>query len=507
MDVLPVIAAAPTPILPTDAASAAGFGALLDGLLASVVTDAKDTATPDAEALPTDVPLAGDEPGQDMAAAATLPSVLGVPTISLATATLLPWALPATPEAAPPMTPNDAIAATPATAAVAATPTSAAVAATPASAAVAATPGDGAAAPADVTAPPTTTAAPSAAPADPSPTPVPEASRNTAAPDAPVSVTVAPLPSGTPPTAVPPGPVATPRGDAAPVADAAATPTTTRPPTAAPPDAPAPAEAGTAAVTLAATQAVPETAQAVTPPRAKATRAAKESAAEPPAATEATPVPLREVAMPSPATIVPRAAPIAEPATRPTILPVEAPSGATAEASGPTRHPIAAEMPAPAAFATAALVTPSDAPPPPAEARPAPVAWPARQVAPFAVSLALGGDDRISLTLDPAELGRVEVEIERRGAEQHISLRAERAETLALLQRDRGELERALASTGFGGDAEGRAPTLSFSLGGEGAARDQRQRPERGALRIAASEPVAAPAAPDAARGLLDLAI
>jgi flagellar hook-length control protein FliK len=236
-------------------------------------------------------------------------------------------------------------------------------------------------------------------------------------------------------------------------------------------------------------------------------REPKDAAAAPPIATETTPSPLREAATLSPALPVLRAEPSAEAALRAPIAPADVMEHRASDTPAPSAHPIPAELPAPAAFATATLATPPDAPVPPAEPRAAPVAWPARQVAPFAVSLALGGEDRISLTLDPAELGRVEVEIERRGTDQHISLRAERAETLVLLQRDRAELERALASRGFGGGEEGRAPTLSFSLGGEGGARDPRQRPERGAPRAAMTEPVAAKAAPDLARGLLDLAI
>jgi flagellar hook-length control protein FliK len=94
-------------------------------------------------------------------------------------------------------------------------------------------------------------------------------------------------------------------------------------------------------------------------------------------------------------------------------------------------------------------------------AAPVPVAWPARQVAPFAVALALGGDGSLTLTLDPVELGRVEVAIDRIRGEAAIRVTAERPETLALLQRDARDLERALSDSGFGEHA----PTLSFSLG------------------------------------------
>jgi hypothetical protein len=120
--------------------------------------------------------------------------------------------------------------------------------------------------------------------------------------------------------------------------------------------------------------------------------------------------------------------------------------------------------------APAAPAPPEPAPPEPARTPPvvphraspaATVAWPAHQVAPFAVALALGPDASLTLTLDPGELGRVEVAIDRSGGEAAIRVTAERPETLALLQRDSRELEKALADAGFGD----RAPSLTFSLG------------------------------------------
>jgi Meckel syndrome type 1 protein len=195
-------------------------------------------------------------------------------------------------------------------------------------------------------------------------------------------------------------------------------------------------------------------------------------------------------------TIVLEPAPsVAPPDPRPS-APTDAMAAApeTAPASGPTG----------ASAATVTVPEPTAAPPRPT----APVPWPTRQVIPFAVSLALGSDDSISLTLDPVELGRVEVAITR-GAEAHVSLRAERPETLALLQRDRVELERALAGTGFG--TEGRSPNLSFGLGFGGGGDDRRDR--RPAARDGQAArpaqhtpaPLANQAAPTA-RGLIDLA-
>ena len=163
-----------------------------------------------------------------------------------------------------------------------------------------------------------------------------------------------------------------------------------------------------------------------------------------------------------------------------------------------------ASTPGGASVATVTAPEPTAAPPRPS----APIPWPARQVVPFAVSLALGSDDSISLTLDPVELGRVEVAITR-GAEAHVSLRAERPETLALLQRDRAELERALAGTGLG--SESRSPNLSFGLGFGGGGDDRRDRRpvarDGQAVRPAMPTPAPLPhqAAPTA-RGLIDLA-
>jgi flagellar hook-length control protein FliK len=142
-------------------------------------------------------------------------------------------------------------------------------------------------------------------------------------------------------------------------------------------------------------------------------------------------------------------------------------------------------------------------------------------VAPFAVALALGPDASLSIALDPPELGRVEVSIERSGEAAHVSLRAERPETLALLQRDRAELERALAAAGFGDAAGDGAPSLSFGLGGQGAQQGEaRERSQQGGAQSGAPRPGLAgdrgpagpaPLPPSAARvaprGLLDLAV
>ena len=219
---------------------------------------------------------------------------------------------------------------------------------------------------------------------------------------------------------------------------------------------------------------------------------------------------------------VPGAAPLpaiiaqAEPAViAPIAIPLESsPPAAPTDPGQPAPAEVVVKAPdtppsAPTGGASAGTLAPAAPEAPAAPARPTtPVPWPARQVVPFAVSLALGSDDSISLTLDPMELGRVEVAISR-GADAHVSLRAERPETLALLQRDRAELERALAGTGFG--AEGRAPNLSFGLGFGGNGEDRRER--RPAARDGQGTRPESPtsampthqAAPTA-RGLIDLA-
>lgn len=85
----------------------------------------------------------------------------------------------------------------------------------------------------------------------------------------------------------------------------------------------------------------------------------------------------------------------------------------------------------------------------------------ARQLAPVVVSLALGrGDEALTIALDPVELGRVEVSIGQGKEAGQVRIVAERPETLALLQRDQRELDRALNQAGLADMAR----SLSFSL-------------------------------------------
>lgn len=94
-----------------------------------------------------------------------------------------------------------------------------------------------------------------------------------------------------------------------------------------------------------------------------------------------------------------------------------------------------------------------------------PVLPPARQVAPILIALVQGGEsapDRLTLLLEPEELGRIEIALDRDPERRvMIAVVAERAETLHLLQRDASLLDRALAQAGVG--AEGRS--LAFDLG------------------------------------------
>ncbi len=84
---------------------------------------------------------------------------------------------------------------------------------------------------------------------------------------------------------------------------------------------------------------------------------------------------------------------------------------------------------------------------------------------------AVDGGRVFDIRLDPAELGRVEVRLEM-GADNSVRalLSAERADTLAELQRSARELEKALAEAGLDLAEDG----LSFSLSDDGAASEER---------------------------------
>lgn len=191
-------------------------------------------------------------------------------------------------------------------------------------------------------------------------------------------------------------------------------------------------------------------------------------------------------------------------------LPHPAPSpAATEDLSALARQgpPADASLPAGSASYPPALPQPTALP---ASPRPTP-ATPARQVLPVVVAMAVGGGTaRLSVTLEPAELGRVEISVERTAEAQQVTVLAERPETLALLQRDQRELDRALSQAGLG---EGRA--IAFGLAQDDAARQGRSQGKgrnerhlaRGLQTADASKDAAAQPAPRALLSLIDLAV
>jgi flagellar hook-length control protein FliK len=95
--------------------------------------------------------------------------------------------------------------------------------------------------------------------------------------------------------------------------------------------------------------------------------------------------------------------------------------------------------------------TPVQAVAPEGDTRTAAAPSPAAQVTPALVSLAQapGGGSRLTLRLDPAELGHVQIRIDRpQDGPTRIEITADRPETVALLQRDQPQLQRALDQAG-----------------------------------------------------------
>ncbi len=184
------------------------------------------------------------------------------------------------------------------------------------------------------------------------------------------------------------------------------------------------------------------------------------------------PLPLKILALPSPAL-----APAATVAgvTRPATVQPQAAQSATAGPAEPKPDKPPAPAPTPAvAGASAAASTVADplasgpAAPPPAPtvavAPSTPISQhsPATQQAAVVVSqlAAQAGSQRVVVQLHPLDLGRIEVSIERiAGGGTHVTLRAERPETLQALQRDQAEIGRALDRAGV--PAEQRTVTLA----------------------------------------------
>ena len=90
---------------------------------------------------------------------------------------------------------------------------------------------------------------------------------------------------------------------------------------------------------------------------------------------------------------------------------------------------------------------------------------PAAQLAPALVSLAHApnGASRLTLRLDPPELGHVEVRVLRQAGEPvRVEVTVQRPETLGLLLRDQPQLQRALDHAGL--PADGRSLTFHVAV-------------------------------------------
>lgn len=192
-------------------------------------------------------------------------------------------------------------------------------------------------------------------------------------------------------------------------------------------------------------------------------------------------------------------------ATKPT-TPTPAGNDQPAPPPGPPSLPPAVAAPTGAAQATA---TPAPAPASPAPPRTPVPAEPAALAIRMARHLE-SGEQRFQMRLDPAELGRVDVDLsvdENGRVKAHLSV--ERPEALQILQRDGRELIRALTDQGLRLDGS----SISFSLrDGRGDGQDQHRdgwRPGRGGLAAAAQAPgaIAAAAAPATRPGTATLDI
>jgi flagellar hook-length control protein FliK len=144
----------------------------------------------------------------------------------------------------------------------------------------------------------------------------------------------------------------------------------------------------------------------------------------------------------------------------------------TAGQNQPTDTPVQPLLPLPVGQIAQPLspptqpTAPSDTPPltPAPSVRPAPVAPPVAQIAPALVQIghAPDGAQRLTLRLDPPELGHVQVRIERPPeAPARVEITVEKPETLQLLLRDQPQLQRALDQAGV--PAEGRSVTFHIA--------------------------------------------
>ncbi|KQP40499.1 hypothetical protein ASF34_11940 [Methylobacterium sp. Leaf106] len=146
--------------------------------------------------------------------------------------------------------------------------------------------------------------------------------------------------------------------------------------------------------------------------------------------------------------------------------------GSTVAADDLASAPTATFSPVPAAHISAPVPDPAGAFPQ-AQAAPVPLG-----AVPMTIGLrSLAGSNRFEISLDPKDLGRIDVnlDIDKDSGTVTAYLTVDRPETLALLQRDVGNLQQALSQAGF--DAGEAAINLSLrsdtgSDGGNGAERD-----------------------------------
>ncbi|ACK85239.1 flagellar hook-length control protein FliK [Methylorubrum extorquens] len=145
-------------------------------------------------------------------------------------------------------------------------------------------------------------------------------------------------------------------------------------------------------------------------------------------------------------------------AVAPTASPIPAPAG-PATALTPPGGVGAAQGPQAAQAADAAAAASQPATPP----------IPLGAV-PMTIGLrSLSGMNRFAIRLDPVELGRIDVslDLDKAGGKARAHLVVDRPETLALLQRDAGSLQQALAQAGFDVGAEAGGGGIDLSLRGE----------------------------------------
>jgi hypothetical protein len=171
------------------------------------------------------------------------------------------------------------------------------------------------------------------------------------------------------------------------------------------------------------------------------------------------------------------ASPLPKPAAKAAEL-VKPPVAGNVPPPPPPQHPVAAAETEPPSIQAPSFETLSSAVPAAAEplaqaatrsATPAPVdpssraPSPVEQIAPALVRIshAPDGAQRLTLRLDPPELGHVQVRIDRSvDAPARVAIIVERADTLTLLLRDQPQLQRALDQAGV--PADGR--TITFHV-------------------------------------------